>query len=585
MPVPVLVPSSARTLGYVRVSTEKQAGATRTSLADQEQAIRVVATRAGRTLDHVFVDPGASGATAEGRPAFMQLVAFCEAHPQSRRNPGVVIALDDSRWGRFENPEESGYWRVRLAKSGWRVGFVHGDDVADGIGRMVIRTIGAAQASEYRENLKRVVRQGRRSTVAAGYWCGPAPFGYRRKVVHPKGAERELAPGVRKGIGERVKLVPGRVEEVEALRWAFASYAAGTITLEGICRAFDTRVPRSAGWHVTTVKGMLQSRTYLGEIMTGRKSGGARPGDPRVMHDPSTWIVAPNAHEPIISVELFDRVQQRFDGRAPRVTKPKRYLLSGLMTCADCGATYKCAGVGGHKPKQYPIYRCSRSYDLRNPCSNRGTVRVDQVDRIVIDTLADVIETPAVQSAIARAYDRAMERRCRVAPNRREDLAQQLRELERRRDRLVEAVEQGLLTNAEAQTRLTAVRADLERVTSEAQQARFAVAAATPNDRQREAFVALAKSFRLMVAQAPTIELRRHIAPWIARAVFNNETKELTMVMRRVPAIMDVPGSGFDIKARPENIRQLAGRVIQFGKSELRIRRATAAELRKVVNG
>lgn len=56
-------------IGYVRVSSEQQAGEKQTSLTDQRDAITALAGRLGVQLVEVFEDAGFSGATIAKRPA------------------------------------------------------------------------------------------------------------------------------------------------------------------------------------------------------------------------------------------------------------------------------------------------------------------------------------------------------------------------------------------------------------------------------------------------------------------------------------------------------------------------------------
>ena len=61
-----------RCVGYLRVSTERQAGEQYTSLADQERAIAALAARLEHPVERWFSDAGASGATSAGRPALLK---------------------------------------------------------------------------------------------------------------------------------------------------------------------------------------------------------------------------------------------------------------------------------------------------------------------------------------------------------------------------------------------------------------------------------------------------------------------------------------------------------------------------------
>lgn len=577
--------ATAVTFGYARVSTEQQAGETRTSLEDQRKAIDAVAAKLGRTIEHHFIDAGASGANAEGRPAFMQLVDFCESHPRAATAPGVVLALNDSRWGRFENPEEASYWRVRLLRSGWSVRFAEGDDVGDGIGRMVMRTIGAAQASEYRENIRRNAIRGRRAAVAAGYWCGRAPFGFRRQVVFPADRARLLENGVRKAPDERVKLTPGPDDEVATVQWMFDTYGTRQLSMRALARALNVRVPRDGGWPIQTVHGMLANRTYLGEVMTGRYLGNGQHGSRRVERDRSTWLVTLDAHAPIVTSAQFAAVAQRLS-TTDRDRHPITHLLTGLVTCATCGRHYAGGGIGGRKGYRRPYYRCSRGFDSRYRCpGGGGTILCERLDTAVVRALADVIASVPVQSAIERALDRdaALERGRNVASERGQ-LERRRRQLVKRRARLIEAIETGVLSTAEVQERLTQLRTDADAISASIEQLRFATVAVTPTAIERERVLATASDFATLAARLTGPALRRLVEPWIERAVFDKHTRTLTLVIRRIPAAVSCAASASKVDTR--RIRHVVGRTLRFvsGRGSVEVRPATAAAIREALS-
>src|SRR5712692_3916714 len=95
--IPALPPDAATTIAYVRVSTADQAQGDKASLADQERECRAFAAKRQRAVDFVWEDPGVSGRD-EDRLA--RLTAWCEAHPL-RSGRGLIVVLNESRWGRF----------------------------------------------------------------------------------------------------------------------------------------------------------------------------------------------------------------------------------------------------------------------------------------------------------------------------------------------------------------------------------------------------------------------------------------------------------------------------------------------------
>lgn len=130
----VNIPVGVDCVGYLRVSTPRQAGMARTSLATQRTEVAEYATAMGRSVGHWYEDAGFSGATIEGRPAFVALLADVEASPRHAGPPGLVLAQDSSRWGRFDNPITDTLVRVRCERAGWYVRFA-----ANGAGDAVVR--------------------------------------------------------------------------------------------------------------------------------------------------------------------------------------------------------------------------------------------------------------------------------------------------------------------------------------------------------------------------------------------------------------------------------------------------------------
>ncbi|MEM6712482.1 MAG: recombinase zinc beta ribbon domain-containing protein, partial [Pseudomonadota bacterium] len=70
------------------------------------------------------------------------------------------------------------------------------------------------------------------------------------------------------------------------------------------------------------------------------------------------WLKA--QHEPLVTIETFDKVQERRQGVAKA---PKRknigndFALRGFVCCADCGVPYRSSWATG-RDKRYPYYIC-----------------------------------------------------------------------------------------------------------------------------------------------------------------------------------------------------------------------------------
>lgn len=543
-------------VGYCRVSTERQAGETFTSIADQEKAILELADRFGLEVGAWYRDEGVSGATAEQRPAFSEMLAYCQANPRPSRRPGLVLVLNDSRWGRFDDPEEAAYWRHHLRRLGWLVRYCEGDDVEDITFRSVIRSLGSAQASEYRRNIQRNARRGAKSTAEQGYWGREAPFGYRRMVAYPPGHERVLEIGALKAPNERVKLTP-HPEEAKIVRWIFETYASGTISLGGLVEELRRRVPERK-WSRTAVNHMLKNPAYVGDVRGGRRRAGGAEQLVTPIRSESEWYGKRDAHEPIVSRELFAAVGRRLKANKLRSPGPRTlYLLSGVMTCVYCESHFVGGGIGGRDrrtgKKKY-IYRDTGG--IERICPGRiGTVMRHLIDSAVVSTVANALKNAAVQRQIRAELGRVLHSAPAGYEAKEAALEEREAQLYARRERLVAAIADGTIERGEATSTLEKIRQDLQQVTADRARLQHVRQQFVTSKAEHERLVELALDFPRIAKHIEGPELRELVLPWIASATFDKAERVLSLGIRRVPAV-----GSFSLSSLPGQAGQEEGR-------------------------
>ena len=92
-----------RAAQYVRMSTEHQ----QYSIASQQDAIRRYAADHSMEIVRTYSDAGKSGLTFEKRDALQSLIGDVES---GRADYSAVLVYDVSRWGRFQDVDESAYY-------------------------------------------------------------------------------------------------------------------------------------------------------------------------------------------------------------------------------------------------------------------------------------------------------------------------------------------------------------------------------------------------------------------------------------------------------------------------------------------
>src|SRR5215472_3569919 len=88
---------------YVRMSTEHQ----QYSTSNQMDVIREYAKRHGWEIVKEYSDEGKSGLNIQGRDALAQLIRDVEG---GTANFSKILVYDVSRWGRFQDADESAYY-------------------------------------------------------------------------------------------------------------------------------------------------------------------------------------------------------------------------------------------------------------------------------------------------------------------------------------------------------------------------------------------------------------------------------------------------------------------------------------------
>ena len=93
-------------------------------------------------------------------------------------------------------------------------------------------------------------------------------------------------------------------------------------------------------WRNEMIKRMLVNGVYLGYMIQGKQSRAYYKGEKPTYTSAEQWVIVEHTHEPIISQELFARIQQMCEITAKANAKPKGertdYLLKGLIACQDC---------------------------------------------------------------------------------------------------------------------------------------------------------------------------------------------------------------------------------------------------------
>lgn len=165
-----------RAAEYVRMSTDHQ----KYSTENQSDAIRKYAEERGFELVRSYADAGKSGLRIEGREALQQLIQDVQ---DGTADFEVILVYDVSRWGRFQDADESAYYEYICRRANKQVEYCAEQFENDGspiatIVKGVKRDGRGIQPGTFQQGLHRAVPPDRTrlpSGRRGGFWPSPGP--------------------------------------------------------------------------------------------------------------------------------------------------------------------------------------------------------------------------------------------------------------------------------------------------------------------------------------------------------------------------------------------------------------------------
>jgi site-specific DNA recombinase len=391
---------------YGRYSSSHQR---RASIPDQFRNGREGAAEKGWVVveECIRSDEEKSGTSLFGRQGLQDLLVFAKQKPR----PFDVIVIDDtSRFGR--NVGDVFKLLDIFEHHGVRLYFVS-DDLESGNEWFRDAFVAKARADEQfsRTHGKRV-RRGRIGRFEAGFNPGGGCYGYRNEKVfdHTKKGEHG-EPGI---MGMRQVIDP---EEEEIVLRIFNSYAAGMSYMDIVRLLNDQEVPPpqstrkniTPSWSKHAIQCMLSNDRYRGKLTYGRSKESQDPETgkrERSERPANEWKTREDPELRIVPEELFARVHElrkirtgkigiQRTGGLNRTAASRQYLFSGLLTCGLCGGSMSIRVTNPSR------YGCA-NHQYRGTCSNKGTVRQDQLERTFLHALSERVRSPEVREELVQ---------------------------------------------------------------------------------------------------------------------------------------------------------------------------------------
>jgi len=330
---------------YARVSSkdQEQEGY---SIPAQIKLLRDYARDNSIKIVSEFVE--AETAKRAGRDAFNRMMRFLENHPDVRT---VLCEKTDRLYRNFKD-------YVTVDELNLELHFAkEGEIISKGSRshQKLTHGIKVLLAKNYIDNLSEETSKGMREKAEQGLFPSYAPLGYINVEISDN--------------GHKVRTIEVDHTRAPLIRKMFETYGGGNHSLRATTRLVNgegLRTRRGNELHRSTVEKILKDPIYCGDF---RWDGRVYEG----------------IHTPIVTKELFARVQKVFSNHNRPKQRKHDFAFTGLLTCGRCG----CAVTAEIKKDKYVYYHCT---GFKGNCGN-SRIREEELD-LKFGELVKRIEIP-----------------------------------------------------------------------------------------------------------------------------------------------------------------------------------------------
>ena len=358
-----------QTAAYIRLSVEDRDRKGDSIETQKRIILNFIDDNSDFKLYDTYIDEGVSGRTFE-RPNFQRMLKDAEAGKVK-----CIIVKDLSRLGR--NVIDTGFYAERIFPSlGVRLISINDnyDSAAnnDSITLPITNLMNEAYAFDIGRKTKSQARQAMKDGIYVG---GAPPYGYiRAKDNHRKLVVDEVAANTIRKIFDW------------AASGTSAHKIAKTLNMENISAPSVHKKctkSKSGLWYASTVKRILENEIYLGNLVQGKTKSIEHKRQDAPLGE---WIRIDNAHEAIITSELFKAVQSKKSNSTKKVetnvtTSRTPNIFKGKIYCVHCGRRME-----RKKNHEKYMFRCTSN--LKAPGSCEGcNISEDNVRQAITDQL------------------------------------------------------------------------------------------------------------------------------------------------------------------------------------------------------
>lgn len=387
---------------YLRLSVEDNGKKDADSIENQRALLlQYIDSRSYLSLIDVYVDNGYTG-TDFDRPEFERMISDAR-----RGRINCVIVKDLSRLGR--NYVEAGNYIEKVFPF-LGIRFIAVNDNYDSASLSSSDELSASLKNivndVYAKDISRKVGTAMKQKRLRGEYIGNyAPYGYLKDPLDKNHLiiDPDIAPFVTdifemRANGLGINTIARTLNEKNIPSPGRLRFERGIITN-------NNKAGSELPWNRHVLSDLLRNVVYIGNLAQGRSSSCLYKGIPFHWTDESEWDLVERTHEPIISMELWEQVQEvnLQKGQDAKATSgkyadiPKRENPYGaLLRCSDCGRVMKQVHSYNSSNRSgttvYYTYKCPGNIELGDAACPKRSIRAADLDTTVLAAIRNQMD-------------------------------------------------------------------------------------------------------------------------------------------------------------------------------------------------
>ena len=370
---------------YLRVSTDKQVQVFEGSLETQKYRMQEFVKarnkedkRWGEIIEY-YIDEGISAGTVK-RPQYQKLMTDIKSGKID-----LILVADISRLSRSVH-DFSQLLKELERRNASYLSMKEQFDTTTPAGRLMINMVVNMAQFEREQTSERVSINCNSRSLRGFVNGGPAGYGFTRSPDKPGMLLIDETAARDVGTIFQIFLQEGSIGKALPVIEALGIHPKKS-------KSISERINEKK-WTSSMLRDLLVNPAYVGlrEVNKKNKNVGVEELKPWEQYQ-----LVKAAWPPILKKEIFDEVQRilnenaiserrRTDAGASRI-----FLLSGILTCAECGRTL-CGQSAHGRNSVHRYYKHSDKRNVKNHCAQQR-IRADEIEQVVVNHLCHVVSS------------------------------------------------------------------------------------------------------------------------------------------------------------------------------------------------